>query len=61
MASGPGRLLRASRFGGDEFGIQGVGQPGRDLVLHVQEFGRGLVETIGPHMASGVGIGQLRI
>src|SRR5690349_2243113 len=51
----------ASRFGGDEFGIQGVGQPRYDLVLHVQGFGRGLVEAIGPHMASGLGVGQLRI
>jgi hypothetical protein len=40
-------LLRPSRFGGDELGIQRARQARDDFVLHVEEIGEGLVEPLG--------------
>ena len=42
MESGVRGALRASGLGGGEFVLRAVGEPGDDLVLHVEEFGRGL-------------------
>ena len=43
-------LFRASRLGGDEFGVQRARQARDDFVLHVEEIGQRLVEPLGPEM-----------
>ncbi len=44
-----GRLAcRPPTFGGDHLYVDGAGQPGGNLVLHVKEVGALLVETFGP-------------
>ncbi len=44
------RTLSAHRLGGDEFLPEAVGEPGNDLVLHVEEISDRLVEPFGPEM-----------
>ena len=39
---------RASALCRDQRDVDGAGQPGRDLVLHVEEIGAPLVEALGP-------------
>ena len=46
-------LLGAARLGGDQLPPQLIGKPRDDLVLHVEEVGHGLIETLGPEMRAG--------
>ena len=55
------RLLRASRLGGDEFGVQRARQARDDLVLHVEQIGERLVEPLGPEMIAGLGVDELDV
>ena len=45
----------------NEFGIQCVGEPRYNFVLHIEEIGDGLVEPLGPKMIAGLGIDQLHV
>src|SRR5207245_2840934 len=45
----------------DQLYVDGTGQPGRDLVLHVEKVGPLLVEAFGPQMHAALGIDELRI
>jgi hypothetical protein len=40
-------FFRASRLGGDELGVQRVRQTRDDLILHVEEIGKLLIEPLG--------------
>ena len=55
------RLLRASRFGRDELRVERARQPRDDFVLHVEEIGQGLVETLGPQVIAAFRVDQLHI
>ena len=55
------RALGARRLGAGEFLPEPVGEPGNDLVLHVEEIGDWLVEALGPEVAAGVGVDQLHV
>src|ERR1700722_14964691 len=55
------RLFRASRRGGGELVVQCAGETGDDLVLHVEEIGARLVETLGPEMITRFGVDELHI
>src|SRR3984957_10786668 len=50
------RLFGASRLGGGELVVQCAGETGDDLVLHIEEIGARLVETLGPEMISRFGV-----
>ena len=54
-------LLRASRLGGDELGVERIGEPRDDFVLHVEEIGERLVEPLGPEMIAGFGVDKLHV
>ncbi len=47
------------RFSLNELGIQCIGEPRYDFILHVEQIGNGLVETLGPQVISGFGIDDL--
>ena len=51
-------MFRSPRLGLDELGVQCVGKPRYDFVLHVEQVGDGLVETIGPEVVAGFGVDQ---
>ena len=55
------RTFRSPRLGFDELGIQRVGEPGYDFVLHIEQIGDGLVEALGPKVIAGFGIDQLHV
>ena len=55
------RFFRASRLGGGELVVQRAGQTGDDLVLHVEEIGERLVETLGPEMIARFGVDELHV
>ena len=54
-------LFRASRLGGDEFGVERARQARDDFVLHVEEIGERLVEPLGPEMIAGFGVDELHV
>ena len=58
---GIGRPFRAPRLGTDQLHLQLIGEPRDDLVLHVEEIGQWLLETLGPKMTAALGVDQLRI
>ena len=45
------RFLRPPGLGGDKLRIERVGEPGDNLVLHVEQIGDGLLETIRPEVS----------
>ena len=52
-------LLRASRLGGDKLGVQLVRQARDDFVLHVEEIGHRLIETLGSEMGAALRVNEL--
>ena len=55
------RTFRSPRLSLDELGIQRVGEPRYDFVLHVEQIGDGLVEPLGPKVIAGFGVDQLHV
>src|SRR5262245_18744989 len=55
------RTFRSLLLGRDELGIQGVGEPRYDFVLHVEQVGYGLIEPLGPKLIAGFGVDQLHV
>jgi hypothetical protein len=55
------RAFGAARFKSHQLDLQFVRQSGDDLVLHVEEVGNPLVETLGPKMREGLGLDQLHV
>ena len=53
--------FRAPSLGGDKLGAQRVRQTRDDLVLHVEEIGQGLVESLGPEMMAVFGVDELHV
>src|SRR5262249_31929943 len=45
----------------DQLHVDATGQPGSDLVLHVQEVGALLVKAFGPQMCVALGVNELRV
>src|ERR1700726_4455265 len=45
----------------DQLDVDGMGQAGGDLVLHIQEVGALLVEAFGPQMRAALRINELRV
>src|SRR2546423_14969999 len=52
---------RPPALGRDQLYMDGTGQPGSDLVLHIEKVGALLVEALGPQMRAALGIDELRI
>src|SRR5262245_34973046 len=52
-------MLGSPGLGRNEFGVERVGEPRYDFVLHVEQVGNRLVETFGPEMVAGFGVNQL--
>ena len=55
------RTLRPPRLSLNELGIQRVGEPRYDFVLHIEQIGDGLIEPLGPKVIAGLGINQLHV
>src|SRR6266851_1996936 len=55
------RMLRSPCLGGNEFGIERVGEPRYDFILHVKEVGNRLVKAFGPEVVARFGVNQLHI
>src|SRR5271166_4333764 len=55
MASGFCTPSRTARFGRGDLGFERVRQSRDNLVLHVEEIGDRLVETLGPEVAAALG------
>ena len=55
------RKFCAPRLGLDELGVQCVGKPRHDFVLHIEQISDGLVETFSPQVASSFGINKLHV
>ena len=53
--------FRAPRLDGDQLRAQLTGESRDDFVLHVEEFGQGLVEALGPEVTTGRSVDKLRI
>jgi len=45
----------------DQLHVDATGQPGGDLILHVEKVGAPLVEAFGPQMRPALGIDELRV
>ena len=54
-------MLRSPCLGGTEFGIERVGEPRYDFILHVEEVGNRLVEAFGPEVVACFGVNQLHV
>jgi hypothetical protein len=52
-------VLRPPRLGLDELGIQRIGKPRYDLVLHVEQIGDRLVEALGPKVSTAFDLDEL--
>ena len=61
IASGCSESFRSPCLSHDELGIQRVGEPRYDFVLHIEQIGDGFVETFGPQMIAGFGIDKLHV
>ena len=48
-------------LGGDELGVESIGEPRNDFVLHVQEVGQGLFEAIRPHVIADLCVDKLHV
>ena len=55
------RTFRPSRLSTMSCGIQRVGEPRYDFVLHIEQIGDRLVEALGPKVVAGFGVDQLHI
>ena len=55
------RIFRSPSLGCHQPGIERVGEPRYNFVLHIEEVGNGLVEAVGPQMIAGFGVDQLYI
>ena len=55
------RTFRPPRLSLNELGIQRVGEPGDDFVLHIEQIGDRLVEPLGPKVIAGFGVDQLHV
>ena len=53
--------LRAAGLGGQELCAERIGEPRDDFVLHVEEIGHRLVETLRPKMFAALGVDELDI
>lgn len=53
--------IRAPAFGGHQLNADGSRQPRNDLVLHIEEVGARLVESLSPQMRARFGVDQLRV
>ena len=51
----------ATGLGAGEFMPEPVGEPGYDLILHVEKVGDRLVEALGPDLTAGFGVDQLDV
>ena len=54
-------MIGASRLCGDEFCVQRASQSRHDLVLHVEEIGKTLIEPLGPEMIAALGVDELDV
>ena len=55
------RAFRSPGLSLNELGVQGIGEPGDDFVLHIEEIRDRLVEALGPEVIAAFGVGQLHI
>ena len=55
------RTLCAPRLCLNELGIQCVGEPRYDFVLHIEQIGDRLIEPLGPQVIAGSGVDQLYV
>ena len=55
------RTFGSSRLSLDELGIQRIGEPGDNFVLHIEKIGDGFVEPFGPEMVAGFSVYELHI
>jgi hypothetical protein len=55
------RFFRVASLGGGELVVQRARQTGDDLIVHVEEIGERLVETLGPEMIARFGVNELHI
>ena len=58
---GIGRLFGAARLDGGDLIAQRIRETPDDFVLHIEEIGKRLVETLRPKMAAGFGVNELHI
>ena len=58
---GIGRLLGAARLDGGDLIAQRVREAPNDLVLHVEEISKRLVEALRPKMTAGLGVDELHV
>jgi hypothetical protein len=56
-----GRALGAPRFRCDELRVERIGEPGDNLVLHIEKVSYRLVEPFRPKVIAGFGIDQLNV
>ena len=61
IESGSGDPLGAPRLRLDQLRAQLAGEPSNNVVLHLEQIGQFLVETLGPEMRAGVAIDQLYV
>jgi hypothetical protein len=54
-------LFRPSRLGGNELGVQNACEARDDFVLHIEEIGERLVESLRPKMIARFGVDQLHV
>jgi len=55
------RTFRSSSLGRHKLGIEKVGEPRYDFVLHVEEVSDGLIKALGPKVIAGFGVDQLYV
>ena len=55
------RTFRSPRLSLDELGIQRIGEPRYDFVLHIEQIGDRFVEALGPKVIAGFGVDQLDV
>jgi hypothetical protein len=58
---GIGRPLGAPRLGLDQLCTQLPGEPGDDVVLHLEEISKFFVESLGPEVSPSIAIDQLHV
>ncbi len=57
----PWRALGTAGLRRNELGIERIGEPSDDLILHIEKVVHRLVESLGPKMIAGFGVDQLNI
>src|SRR5215510_8554633 len=55
------RTLRSTRLNLYKLGVQRIGEPRYNFILHIEQIGNGLVEALGPKMIAGLDVDQLHV